>query len=110
MMGAYSTLPELNWAVIAQRSMDMAREDAGVTELNKQALTFVLVVSFAALVFGYLFAVGISTPIRSLAQSTRAISRGEFHERTSVSGAAEISELAETFNNMADDIERTSSA
>jgi len=47
MMGAYSTIPELNWAVIAQRSMDMAREDAGVTELNKQALTFVLVVSFA---------------------------------------------------------------
>jgi putative nucleotidyltransferase with HDIG domain len=106
MMGAYSTIPELNWAVIAQRSMDMAREDAGVTELNKQALTFVLVVSFAALVIGYLFAVGISTPIRGLAESTRAISRGEFHERTSVRGAAEISELAETFNNMADDIEQ----
>ena len=45
-------------------------------------------------------------PIRGLAQSTRAISRGEFHQRTPVSGAAEISELAETFNNMADDIEK----
>jgi len=30
-----------------------------------------------------------------------AISRGEFHERAPVRGAAEISELAETFNNMA---------
>ena len=36
---------------------------------------------------------------------TRAISRGEFHQRAPVQGAAEISELAETFNNMADDIE-----
>jgi HAMP domain-containing protein len=106
MMGAYSTMPELNWAVISQRSLEKAREDAGVNELNRQALSFVLVVSFAALILGYLFAVAISTPIRRLAQSTRAISRGEFHERSPVQGAAEISELAETFNKMADDIEQ----
>src|SRR6202044_1678596 len=37
--------------------------------------------------------------------STRAISRGEFHQRVPVQGAAEIRELATTFNNMADDIE-----
>ena len=64
-----------------------------------------MVVTFAALILGYLFAVGISTPIRALAASTRAISRGEFHQRATVQGAAEISELAQTFNNMADDIE-----
>jgi HD-GYP domain-containing protein (c-di-GMP phosphodiesterase class II) len=106
MMGAYSTMPELNWAVVSQRSLEKAREDAGVNELNKQALTFVLVVSFAALILGYLFAVAISTPIRRLAKSTQAISRGEFHERTPVRGAAEIRELGETFNKMADDIEQ----
>jgi len=105
MISTYSTFPELNWAVVAQRSLEKAREDAGVTELNTQALKFVIVVTFAALVLGYLFAVGISTPIRALAASTRAISRGEFHERTPVRGAAEISELAETFNKMAGDIE-----
>jgi len=105
MIGTYSTFPELNWAVIAQRSLEKAREDAGVTELNRQALTFVFVVTLAALILGYVFAVGISTPIRALARSTRAISRGEFHERTPVRGAAEISELAETFNKMAGDIE-----
>ncbi len=105
MVGTYSTVPDLNWAVVAQRSLDKAREDAGVTELNTQALTFVLVVTLVALVLGYLFAIGISTPIRALAVSTQAISRGEFHERTPVRGAAEISELAETFNSMAGDIE-----
>ncbi len=105
MIGTYSTIPDLAWFVIAQRDLQKAREDAGVKELNAQALTFVVVVTFAAITLGYLFAVGISTPIRALAASTRAISRGEFHQRARVHGAAEISELTETFNNMADDIE-----
>jgi HD-GYP domain-containing protein (c-di-GMP phosphodiesterase class II) len=105
LIGTFSSIPDLGWTVIAQRSLEQAREDAGVRELNAQALTFVLVVIAAAVVLGYLFAVGISTPIRALAASTRAISRGEFHERAPVRGAAEISELAQTFNNMAGDIE-----
>ena len=105
MVGTYSTFPEVNWAVIAQRSVKEARADAGVTELNRQALAFVSVVVLIAVLFGYFFAVGISGPIRSLAASTRAISRGEFHQRTPVRGAAEISELAENFNLMASDIE-----
>src|SRR5579871_5706721 len=69
MVGTYSTIPDLNWAVVATRGLDKAREDAGVTELNAQALKFVVVVTFAALILGYLFAVGISTPIRALAAS-----------------------------------------
>jgi HD-GYP domain-containing protein (c-di-GMP phosphodiesterase class II) len=105
MIGTYSTFPEVNWAVIAQRSLAQARADAGVTELNRQALAFVSVVVLVAILFGYFFAVGISKPIRGLAASTRAISRGEFHQRSPVRGAAEISELAENFNKMAGDIE-----
>ena len=105
MIGTYSTLPELNWAVIAERSVKQARADAGVNELNRQALAFVTVVVVAAILLGYFFAVGISTPIRGLAASTRAISRGEFHQRSQVRGASEISELAENFNKMAGDIE-----
>src|SRR6266852_46126 len=105
MIGTYSTFPELNWAVIAQRSLDAAQRDTGVTELNRQALAFVTIVVLVAIVVGYFFAVGISGPIRGLAASTRAISRGEFHQRSPVRGASEISELAENFNKMAGDIE-----
>jgi HD-GYP domain-containing protein (c-di-GMP phosphodiesterase class II) len=106
MIGTYSTIPELRWAVVAQRSLDDARVDAGVREMRSQALSFVVGVTFVALSFGYLFAVGITRPIRGLVESTRAISRAEFHERVAVQGAAEISELAETFNHMAGDIEQ----
>ncbi|HEY6465068.1 MAG TPA: HD domain-containing phosphohydrolase [Candidatus Acidoferrales bacterium] len=105
MIGTYSPIPELRWTVIAQRSLDDARADAGVEELTAQALSFVMVVTIVALSFGYLFALGITRPIQSLVHSTRAISRAEFHERVPVGGAAEISELAETFNHMAGDIE-----
>lgn len=105
MIGTYSTLSELNWAVVAERKLEEARTDAGVTELNRQALAFVSIVVLAAILVAYFFAVGISGPVRSLAASTRAISRGEFHQRSSVRGASEISELAENFNKMASDIE-----
>jgi len=106
MIGTYSTIPELRWAVIAQRSLDDARIDAGVAELTDEALRFVVGVMFASLLIGYAFAVGITRPIRGLVESTRAISRAEFHERVQVRGAAEISELAETFNSMAGHIEQ----
>ena len=105
MIGTYSTFPEVNWAVIAQRSLAQARTDAGVNELNRQALTFVSLVVLVAILVGYLFAVAISEPIRGLAGSTRAISRGEFHQRTAVRGALEITELGQNFNKMAGDIE-----
>jgi putative nucleotidyltransferase with HDIG domain len=55
---------------------------------------------------GYVSAVGLTGPIRGLAASTLAISRGEFKQRAPVRGAAEISQLAETFNVMAGSIEK----
>jgi len=105
MIGTYSTLSELNWAIVAERSLTEARDDDGFADLNRQAFAFVSIVVLVAIVVGYFFAVGISGPVRSLAASTRAISRGEFHQRSPVRGAAEISELAENFNKMASDIE-----
>ncbi|MCL4523394.1 MAG: HD domain-containing protein, partial [Acidobacteria bacterium] len=105
MIGTYSTLPQMNWAVVAQRSLDDARKDAGVEELTKQAVFVAVVVAVLALVVGAWSAFGISRPIRGLAESTQAISRGDFKQRAKVGGAAEISELAETFNKMAGDIE-----
>ncbi|MGC1107592.1 MAG: HD domain-containing phosphohydrolase [Candidatus Acidiferrales bacterium] len=106
MIGTYSTIPELHWAVVAQRSLDKARADAGVQELTTQAMRFVIAVTLLALLVGYLSALGITRPIQGLVRSTRAIARAEFHQRAEVRGTAEISELAETFNTMAGDIEQ----
>jgi len=105
LIGTFSPVPQLHWAVIAQRRVEAMRKVAGIDQLNQQALQFMAIMLVIAVVFAYFFAVGITQPISGLADSTRAISRGEFKERAAVSGAKEISELAETFNSMAGSIE-----
>ncbi len=106
MMGTFSPVPELHWAVIAQRKVEDMRAVAGIDQLNRQAVNFMILVVVAGGVLAYLVAHGITQPIRGLAESTLAISRGEFKKRANVSGAAEISQLAETFNTMAGNIEQ----
>src|SRR5262249_2067220 len=49
MIGTYSTLSELNWAIVAERSLTEARDDAGFTDLNRQAFAFVSVVVLVAI-------------------------------------------------------------
>ena len=65
MIGTYSTFPELNWAVIAQRRLDAAESDTGVDELNRQALVFASIVVLAA-----------NEPVRNLETAARAIGEG----------------------------------
>jgi len=105
LIGTFSPVPQLHWAVIAQRRIQAMRTAAGIDELNRKALQFMAIMLVIAIAFAYFFAVGITEPISGLAESTRAISRGEFKERAAVGGAKEISELAETFNSMAGSIE-----
>jgi putative nucleotidyltransferase with HDIG domain len=106
MIGTFSTVPELHWAVVAQRRVNDMRAVSGIDELNAQALRFMAAMVLISGALAYFFAHGITRPISHLADSTRAISRGEFKERAPVQGAAEISELAETFNKMAGSIEQ----
>ncbi len=105
LIGTFSPVPQLHWAVIAQRRVDAMRKVAGIDQLNRQALQFMAIMLVISVALAYFFAVGITQPISGLAESTRAISRGEFKERAEVAGAKEISELAETFNSMAGSIE-----
>ncbi len=107
MIGTYSTIPELRWAVIAQRSLDDARIDAGVKELTPQALQFRrrrhvrradLRISLRRRNHAARFAASSNPRAPSAAPN--------FTSASQVRGAAEISELAETFNHMAGDIEQ----
>lgn len=106
MIGTFTPVPGLHWAVIAHRRVDVMRRVAGIDDLQAQAQLMMLAVLLGALFIGYVAAVGITRPIRGLATSTLAISRGEFKQRAPVRGAAEISQLAETFNLMAGSIEK----
>ena len=106
MLGTFSPVPGLHWAVIAHRRFDVMRQFAGITELVSNARRIMLGVLVFALAVGYFSAAGLTRPISALAESTMAISRGEFSKRAPVQGAAEISQLASTFNMMAGNIEQ----
>lgn len=105
MLGTYSPVRDYHWAVIAQRRLADAQVDMGIRDMNQEALTLVLTAVVISMLVSLLLARRITYPIHSLAEITRAISRGEFHRRVQLRSRTEIGELAENFNLMAEDIE-----
>ena len=105
MLGTYSPVRDLHWAVIAQRRLADAHADMGIRDMNQEAMHLVLIAIALSMMVSLLLARRITYPIHSLAEITRAISRGEFHRRVQLRSRTEIGELAENFNLMAHDIE-----
>ena len=63
------------------------------------SLALSLVISF---VFSYAMTFTITNPITEMSEAMKNYARGNFEQRMTVSGNDEISELAESFNSMAD--------
>jgi len=63
-------------------------------------------VTLVSLIFSYILSRKITKPIKAIGDAAKAFSKGEFKERVKVSGRDEISKLSETFNKMADDLEK----
>jgi putative nucleotidyltransferase with HDIG domain len=57
-----------------------------------------------ALLLGVVFARRLSRPIAQLAESTRAVSEGQYDTRVEVRGTAELADLSENFNRMSESI------
>ncbi|MDH5597320.1 MAG: SpoIIE family protein phosphatase, partial [Candidatus Peregrinibacteria bacterium] len=60
-----------------------------------------------ALIIGYLLAGGITKPIRSLTEGAAALGRGDLKTRIPLKSKNEVGMLANTFNRMAEDLERS---
>jgi putative nucleotidyltransferase with HDIG domain len=104
MLGTYSPVPSLQWAVIAQKTEADAYQS--ITEMQKKADEAALSAIGLSLAFGLFAARRLSTPLQTLTESSRAIARGDFSQRVHVTSRTEIGELAETFNHMTADLER----
>jgi len=104
MLGTQVAVPELDWAVIAEKPFDVAY--LTVYEMERYAFylgLFTILVSVAA---GYFLARRLTTPLQVLTETTRAIARGDFSRRVQLPSRTEIGELAHTFNVMTDDLEK----
>jgi HD-GYP domain-containing protein (c-di-GMP phosphodiesterase class II) len=104
MLGTYSPVPALEWAVVAHKPQRQAY--MGVFEMQRIANFLAIGLVLIIVVLSVLAARKITHPIDILTQSTRAIAKGDFSQRVKLKSRTEIGELAETFNVMTGDLER----
>ncbi len=104
MLGTYSPVPSLNWAVIAQKDTNQAYQ--GIYEMQRSARLLAILAVLMSVIISIWAARRITTPLEVLTASSRAIAKGDFSRRVEVRSRTEIGELAQTFNSMTDEIER----
>lgn len=103
MLGTYSPVPSLGWAVIAQKPQREAY--SGVYEMQRTANLLALLMVFTSALVGILATRRITGPLQILTEKSRAIARGDFSQRVMLKSRTEIGELADTFNVMSEDLE-----
>lgn len=81
-------------------------EMALLNRLNRPALLAALVAGGVSLVLALLLSFGLLRPVRELTQAAGNLGRGDLSQRVPVRGNDEITSLAQTFNHMAESLER----
>jgi HD-GYP domain-containing protein (c-di-GMP phosphodiesterase class II) len=74
--------------------------------MRRQTFRWGLLLVVLSLVIGFMAAKAITYPIDLLTQTARSIAQRDFTQRAEIRSRTEIGELAATFNQMADDIQR----
>lgn len=103
MLGTYSAVGSLDWAVIAQKPTREAYSD--VYEMQRVARLLAMAVVLLSILVSIFAARWITNPLHVLTQSSRALARGDFSQRVELRSRTEIGELAQTFNTMSEELE-----
>ncbi len=104
MLGTYSPVTPLDWAVVVQKPQLEAYR--GVIEMQRKARLLALAAVLLSILVSIIAARRITNPLQILAESGRALARGDFSQRVHVRSRTEIGELAATFNTMSQELER----
>ncbi len=104
MLGTYTPVPALEWAVVAQKPQRDAY--ASVFEMQEKARWWAVGFALISVLIGIFAASRITHPLKVLTNSSRAIAKGDFSQRVKLTSRTEIGELAQTFNHMTEDLER----
>src|SRR6202162_2661728 len=103
MLGTYSPVGNLDWAVIVQKPRDEAYR--GVFEMQRSARLLALMAILLCVGISIFAARVLTNPLEILTASSRAIARGDFSHRVKLKSRTEIGELATTFNTMSEELE-----
>ncbi len=104
MLGTYSPVTALDWAVVVQKPQLEAYR--GVYEMQRTARLLALLAVLLSIGVSIFAARRITNPLQILTQSSRALARGDFSQRVHLHSRTEIGELAETFNTMSEELEQ----
>ena len=104
MLGTYSPVMTLNWAVVVQKPRREAYR--GVIEMQRTARLLALLAVLLSIGVSIFAARRITSPLKVLTESSRALARGDFSQRVNLLSSTEIGELAHTFNTMSDELQR----
>jgi HD-GYP domain-containing protein (c-di-GMP phosphodiesterase class II) len=104
MLGTYSPVAPLDWAVVVQKPQLEAYR--GVIEMQRTARLLALLAVLLSIGVSIFAARRITNPLQILTQSGRALARGDFSQRVHLRSRTEIGELAETFNTMSQELEQ----
>jgi HD-GYP domain-containing protein (c-di-GMP phosphodiesterase class II) len=105
MLGTYTGIPETGWGVIVQ--IDERRAYYSAIQMRDQSLALVALVALLAAFLGIAFARKVSQPIHELARGARRLAGGEYSSRVQVQSGNEVGELADAFNQMGDEIQKS---
>ena len=101
-LASIAPVNEPPWGVLVERDRDLAF--ASVERMVRDTVIWSAACLTGALLLGVLFARQLSRPIAQLAESTRAVSEGQYGTSVEVTGTAEIADLSENFNRMSESI------
>ncbi len=102
----FDQLDQASETVRLYRQIEAARAQVERTHLYVFALLLALTM-LGAVAVGTLLARGVTRRIDQLAKATQAVGKGDLHVRVPVSGNDEITNLAEAFNTMLQEVERS---
>ena len=103
MLGTYSPVSSLDWAVIVQKPTREAYSD--VYDMQRIARLLAIAVVLLSILVSIFAARRITNPLQILTESSRALAKGDFSQRVHLASRTEIGELAQTFNTMSEELE-----
>jgi HD-GYP domain-containing protein (c-di-GMP phosphodiesterase class II) len=105
MLGTYTAIAETGWGVIVQ--IDERRAYYSAFQMRDQSLALVALVALLAAFLGTAFARKVSQPIHELARGARRLAGGEYSSRVRINSGNEVGVLADAFNLMGDEIQKS---
>jgi HD-GYP domain-containing protein (c-di-GMP phosphodiesterase class II) len=102
-VGAWSVIPHLGWAVISEQPMEQAY--AQVAAMERRSLLVLALAGMVALVLAAVFSRSVTQPLEGFSKGALELAGGKVGVQVTVRQKNELGELAKTFNYMSSQLD-----